>query len=47
MAGDAQYDFQAGRYSVAAMTNEEPAATFNEIYKADFFTPDNLKRVAQ
>lgn len=47
MAGDVSYDFQAGRYAIYALTNEERPAVFGKSYRREYFTPDNMKRLAR
>lgn len=46
MAGDASYDFQAGRYVIYALTNQERPAVFGQGYRSGYFTPANMKRLA-
>lgn len=47
IAGDAQYDFQAGRYFLGMLANEQQPFVFGGKYRLDYFTPDNMKRLAR
>lgn len=47
IAGDAQYDFQSGRYILSALANEQQPFVFGKQYKPDYFSPDNMKRLAK
>jgi len=47
IAGDAQYDFQSGRYILSALANEQQPIIFGKQYKPDYFSPDSMKRLAK
>ena len=45
-AGDVSYDLQARRYIVQNLSNEEKPIDFGKTFGDDFYTPNNLRRVA-